>query len=114
MTLRTKKGEEKYREHLKSIKKGVCLLCEREGLVKFKYWKIIQNNFPYGKIAKKHHMLLPLRHIKEEFLEKKEIKEFNEIKNVYMKDTDYNYIMEATQRTKSQPEHFHLHLITLK
>ena len=71
------------------------------------------NNFPYDLIAKEHHMILPLRHVVENDLNKAELAEYKEIKNTYLKDSDYNYILEAAFHTKSQPGHFHLHLIKL-
>jgi len=111
---RTKKLHEKYIKHLKNNKVVGCPLCKREAIKAFKYWKIIKNNFPYDKIAKEHHMIVPLQHITEDSLNMKEIDELKRIKKSYIKDNNYNYIMEGTIHSQSQPEHFHLHLIKLK
>lgn len=112
-SFRTKKSEEKYYKHLKN-KKGGCPMCDRSGLKTFKYWKIIKNRFPYDRIAKKHNMLVPIRHVVEDDLNQKELIEFKKIKNSFLKDSDYDYIMEASPKIKSMPTHFHLHLIVLK
>lgn len=112
--LRTSKTLEKYTKHLKKNKEAKCPLCERLPLKAFKYWKVIKNNFPYDRIAKEHNMIVPLRHITEDSLNRNELKEIKDIKNGYIKDHNYNYIIEATLHTKTQPEHFHLHIIKLK
>ena len=113
-TLRTRKSENIYIKHRKNNKETGCPLCKREKLKLFKYWKIIKNRFPYDKIAREHSMLLPIRHVTENGLNKKELDELKGIKNSYINKSDYNYIIEATESNKSQPNHFHLHLIKLK
>lgn len=110
--LRTKRTYNKYQKHLKNKTIG-CPLCDRVPLKSFKYWKVIVNNFPYDRIAKEHHMILPLRHVVEDDLNQAELTEYKIIKNTYLKHSDYNSILEATFHTKSQPKHFHLHLIEL-
>jgi hypothetical protein len=112
--LRTKKALEKYIKHLKNNKEDGCPFCNREGLKTFKYWKVIYNRFPYDRIAKEHHLLVPLRHINEDVLTKKELDELKSIKNGFIKDLKYQYILEGVVGYRSQPNHFHLHLIKLK
>lgn len=113
--LRTKKSEEKYQKHLRNKKNlNYCPLCSEAGLKKFKYWKILKNNFPYDKIAKKHHMIVPIRHITENKLNQKELLEYKKIKQNFINKADYTTIIEATDKIKSLPSHFHLHLIILK
>ncbi|HLP86771.1 MAG TPA: hypothetical protein VK153_02750 [Candidatus Paceibacterota bacterium] len=110
---RTQKNEKKYREHMKN-KTDKCPLCDRVGFKKFKYWKIIENKFPYDKIAKEHHMLVPIRHVIEDVLNNKELMEFKKIKNDFIKNSDYDYILETNNSRKTHPFHFHLHLIVVK
>lgn len=113
-TLRTPKGEQKYSEYRKNLPAGsVCALCREEPLQSFNHWKIISNNFPYDKIAKTHHMIVPLRHVQENELNEEELAELLEIKSGLLNE-NYEYILEATRRQKSIPGHFHLHLIVLK
>ena len=112
-SLRTKEAEEKYNNYVIENQSDICPLCERESIHEFKYWKIIQNNFPYDKIAKVHHMIVPFRHVKENDLTGDELVEFNEIKQKYLYK-EYEYLIEASMKKKSIPEHFHLHLIVSK
>lgn len=77
----------------------------------FKFWKLVPNEFPYDKITKIHDMLVPLRHTVE--INDEELAELLELRNTYI-NQHYRYIMEATNRTKSIPTHFHLHLIEIK
>jgi hypothetical protein len=102
-----KKLEEYYQKY-----PGVCFICERKPKRKFKFWKIIANIFPYDKIASKHDMLVPMRHIslESEFTEK-EKKELIVIKEKILPKIDYDWMMEMLPRKKSAPAHFHLHLI---
>jgi hypothetical protein len=89
-----------------------CFICERKPIKKFKYWKIIINIFPYDKLAVKHDMLVPLRHISiESKLSRKEKEELLLIKEKYLSRTNYDFVLENLPRKKSAPEHFHLHLI---
>ena len=115
-TLRTPKTEDKYLKITESRKNSkFCSLCKEKKILKyFKHWKIIKNNFPYDKIAKTHHMILPFRHVRGKELSKKELEEFKNIKKSYINNGKYHFIMEATKKYKTIPDHFHLHLITLK
>lgn len=109
-SLRKKKSELIYSEYLKTLN-DKCIVCSRIPLKKFKYWKIIDNHFPYDKIAKRHHMIAPYRHTIEEKLNIEELSELKKIKQL-LKKSEYHYILEANH--KSFPEHFHLHLIVIK
>lgn len=87
-----------------------CSICTKPAIKSFTYWKLTDNAFPYDLVASTHHMIVPLRHVTEDGLNPEEIKEFKTIKESLMNDT-YDYIIEATQKNKSIPAHFHLHLI---
>jgi hypothetical protein len=115
-TLRTKKTEDKYERYKKNKKShALCPLCTDKALKSFKYWKILRALFPYNRIAKRHHMIVSIRHVKENKLNQKELMELKNIKkNFINKKGGYHYIMEAVQKHKTIPDHFHLHLITLK
>lgn len=107
---RSKELAKKYKTHRDSgmMDRG-CVLCKAEPIQTFKHWKVIPNLFPYDLVAKTHHMLITLRHVKDSELNSDEIEELAEIKADYVQQ--YDYIQEATNRTKSIPQHFHLHLI---
>ena len=113
--LRTKKSQEKY---LKLIANGFldkkCNLCSKtkaESIKKFKYWRIVNNKFPYDRIAKINHILIPIRHTTEKNLNSAEKKELELIKWGYVKK-NYEILVEVTH--KSIPAHFHVHLIVIK
>ena len=109
--LRTEKMTEKYYEHQKSrLEAGVCPMCEKVPLYKFDKWKIIENDFPYDLISSEHHMLVPVRHIEERDLNNEETQELLDIKDKFIHNR-YDFIIEATAKNKSIPNHFHLHLI---
>lgn len=113
VSLRTPEGKQKYKEYLQSEKSDVCPLCEKAAIKSFIYWKVTENNFPYDKIAKTHHMLVPLRHVAEEQLSLEELVELKKIKAEFV-SPDYDWMLEATNKNKSIPGHFHLHLIVGK
>ena len=105
----------KYAEYKKSgAFSDRCNLCEKAPPIKeFKYWKIAENIFPWDKIAKSQDMIIPKRHVRYEELTKEEKEEYEEIKKDYI-ETKYDVIAEATDRIKSIPAHFHIHLIITK
>lgn len=117
MALRTTKTLNSY---LKFIKNGFlaeeCNLCNKKkagSIKKFKYWRIVDNLFPWDRIAKIHHMIIPKRHIVYTELTQAEKKEFDAIKIKYI-EKNYDLIAEATQKKKTIPEHLHIHLIILR
>jgi hypothetical protein len=114
VSLRTLEGKKKYQEYLKAENpSGACSLCEKNPLKIFKYWKVVENSFPYDQIAKVHHMIMPMRHVLEDKLWAEELEELRQIKNVFI-NAEYDWIIEATYKNKSIPNHFHLHLIVGK
>ncbi len=110
-SLRTTEGEHAYRQHRAGLSPDEpCPLCyNAPATTMFTYWKIAENLFPYGRVAQKHDMLLPLRHVTEVELTKEELQELLEIKNNSI--ADYSAIFESTHDNKSIPNHFHLHLV---
>jgi hypothetical protein len=90
-----------------------CVLCEKESLQEFQYWRIIENMFPYDKVAKAHNMILPKRHIVETELSAEEVKELRDIKEKHLQK-EYDFMIEAMPKMKSIPQHFHIHLIEVK
>jgi len=112
--LRTKKTYDKYlRMQAKGLLDHGCRLCQIKPIKKFKYWQIINNEYPWDLIAKTNHIILPKRHVVYAKLNKAEKKEFDFIKAGYI-EKNYGHIMETTDKRKSIPGHFHLHLLVLK
>jgi hypothetical protein len=113
-TLRTPEAEQRYRKHRQSLPQDIgCELCSKPALKEFNYWKIVENNFPYDRIADMHHMIISKRHVTEFELHEQELVELREIKE-HTLYKDYEYILEASPKQKSIPEHFHLHLVVIK
>jgi diadenosine tetraphosphate (Ap4A) HIT family hydrolase len=90
-----------------------CVLCTKEPLREFQHWRIIENMFPYDKVAGVHHMILPKRHVLEPDLSEEEIAELRNIKEEHF-PKNYDFIIEAMPKMKSIPQHFHIHLIVVK
>ena|SRR3989338_3736717 len=115
--VRTKKMYDKYQRYKKThFKEMACNLCDKtkaNTLKIFRYWKIVENLFPWDRIIKVHHMIIPKRHATEDKLNSKEKQELEKLKSGYI-NKNYGIMAEATDRKKSIPGHFHLHLIVLK
>ena len=103
-----------YKQHRMSAKFSEgCALCQAASLIEFDHWRVINNDFPYDLIAAEHHMLIPKRHCTEAELDEFESKELIDIKN-HERLLNYDYLIEAANRKKSIPLHFHIHLIVGK
>lgn len=89
-----------------------CVLCSAAAIQTFQYWKIINNDFPYDRIATVHHMIIPLRHVREDGLTAAEQAEFRTIKQGELQK--YDYIFEPTDHQRSIPDHYHAHLMVAR
>ena len=109
-TFRTSETRKKYSEYQASgaMETG-CDLCEKVSLKEFKHWRIVQNTFPYDRIAKMHDMLIPRRCVRWQDLTQDEVDEFFLIKEGHLQE--YDHLIESTQKSSSIPKHYHLHLI---
>ena len=109
--LRTEETTKRYIEFLESNTKKNCIFCDRELFVKeFEHWVILENRFPYDKIAQTHHMLAPKRHIAfEADLTLEERDEMIHIKQNEL--ASYGFVLESVPRCSSIPDHFHTHLL---
>lgn len=91
----------------------VCRLCEAPTLHMLTHWRIVENKYPYDRVAAVHHMIIPMRHTSGNDLTEEELTELDELKRGHLNE-HYEFVVEALPRTKSIPGHFHLHLITSK
>jgi len=112
--LRTKETYERYHNKIKRghLENG-CRLCEAEAVLVFDYWQIIDNSFPYDRIAQTHHMLIPKQHGDENALSELEKTELLKLKYGGWLE-NYDFIFESLPQGKSIPAHHHLHLIKVK
>jgi len=112
-SLRKKESEETFQDFMKKTGKNEpCSLCNKPSVKDFQDWRIVENSFPYDRIASTHHMIVPRRHVAESELNDNERAGLIEIKKDAI-NSNYEYVIEATNRKKSNPAHFHLHLILL-
>lgn len=113
-TLRTRESDAHYKKLCaEGLLEGGCSLCRARTIREFSYWRIIPNAFPYDRIAKTHHLILPKRHAVEEHLTREEWDEWDRLKKGSV-NAQYEYIIEPTLRTKSIPQHCHYHLLVVK
>ena len=113
-SLRTLEGKKKFQDYKKNMTPNDrCVLCDKTAIKSFQYWKLVTNDFPYDLVAEIHHMFVPIRHVVEDKLNRAELNELKTIKDGYIND-NYDYVIEATHKNKSVPDHFHLHLILAK
>lgn len=118
--VRTEKGMSEYiriSQERKSKGEEVNIFSNwKDSLIKeFKHWVIINNEFPYDAIATTSHMISTKRVVPFDWnlLNEEEIKEFNELKNTYIKE-NYEVLWENLPKGQTQPGHFHLHLLIQK
>lgn len=113
-TFRTPETEEKYAEYIKTRGPSAgCVLCGRPAIQTFTHWKIVENRFPYDKIAKVHHMLVAKEHLAQENVPQEAWWEFDKLKKGFINE-NYALILEQTPKESSIPGHFHVHLIVIK
>ena len=112
--LRTREMEEAYAEAIAGgILAGACPLCRKKSIKEFAYWRVVENDYPYDRIAKRHDMLIPKRHVREEGLSEEEWKDLFRVKTEYV-HPNYNFILQATYTQQTIPDHFHLHLLVIR
>ncbi len=111
--LRSEAMETAYQAHLaQHASDGTCPLCAEAPLQTFTHWKQITNHFPYDLVADTHHMIVPLRHTDGADLTQEEWIEYQTLKNTVMQE--YEEILENTTKSKSIPQHFHVHLLIIQ
>jgi hypothetical protein len=115
MNFRSEKTFKAYEDYKKvnPFQPNSCPLCEKPALREFTHFRIVNNNFPYDKIAAVHHMIVPRVHLEEKDLTLEMYQELVYLKETYIND-NYSHIIEALPKNKSIPNHFHLHVIEAK
>ncbi len=117
--MRSKKTMKKYFDYLNNIKdvknEKPFSDIEDRAIKKFKYWIIVENNFPYDAIAEISHLLFTRREVafNWKLLTKDEREELIEIKSEYL-SKHYDTVFENLPSIQSAPGHFHLQLLKLK
>lgn len=87
-------------------------MCAADTVQKFEYWRVIPNDFPYDRIADRHCMLVPKRHVADlGALSAEALAEYDEIED---KLEGFDALLKNLPHDQSIPNHFHLHLIKYK
>ena len=87
-----------------------CALCQKTHLQTFEHWFITENDYPYDRVATRHHMLVPKRHVTERELSDAECAELMHLKESVLA-AGYQHLLESLPGTMSIPAHYHLHLM---
>lgn len=104
--LRTKATWERYQNQ---PVRDDCFMCVKRKIVKeFEHWLIIENDFPYDAVASIHHLAIPREHITT--LNKDTLEEYQNVVVHYV-DQNYDFTGTNTPGNRTQPQHFHLHLL---
>lgn len=78
----------------------------------YKYWRLIENDFPYDRVAKKHSLLSPRRNFINDWeMKDEERQELFEIKKEVSESQEYDSILENIPHNRSLPSHYHLHFV---
>lgn len=87
-----------------------CRLCQKVSIAEFDFWRVVENSFPYDRIACVHHMLVSKLHDVEHNLPAEALREYIDLKTSYLND-NYDLVIEALPGCRSIPAHHHYHLI---
>lgn len=87
-------------------------LADEPTLQAWKYWRLIDNAFPYDVLFKTHHMLVPKRVVVEQDLNELERQELEAI--FVELSTRYSCRLVNFPDSQSIKKHFHIHLLTFK
>lgn len=112
MTLRTSKTQRAYDRYRMHPRSRSCYLCRAVTIKAWRYWKLLDNEYPYDRIADTHHIIALKRHAREDELTPEEIREWREVRGYLHQH--YDMLFENTVKKKSIPGHHHLHAITLR
>lgn len=110
--LRTQETHDRYESAPKTEE---CFICSSPILIEYKYWIVIENDFPYDSIAEVHRMIVPRRHIANRGdLTAKELKQLDDIKKNLDEEGFYDALFENFTAGRTFLEHYHLHLLKWK
>lgn len=108
MSLRRRKGEERYQ--MAKLTNATVPLQHERSIREFKFWKLIDNRFPYDSAFSTSHMLIPKRMVPT--YRKLWPWERWELRRILdHKLTHYNQIVENMTNTRSVLGLYHLHLL---
>lgn len=107
MSLRTTEGEQFYADQ--KMSNNLKALADEPSLIDYKYWRVINNRFPYNAVLAEHNLLIPRRVVAERAeLNLQEVHELAEILDELK--NNYDFVMENFPHKRSVLYHYHLHL----
>lgn len=90
-------------------------MCNMPVIEAFQHWFICENEFPYDGVAIRHHMLVPVLHVKHERELPQPVRRELELILDRINDGDkYDCIIRNFTIGQSHPNHLHYHLVTWK
>lgn len=112
--VRTDATMHRYHDVMKAREgSDVCVLCAVPSLVEYEYWRIVDNEYPYDRIASTHHLLMPKRCCDDNDLTVAEHAELIALRDTVLND-QYDCMVVNMPKYTSVKQHFHYHLIVLK
>lgn len=112
VSLRTLRDEVHYNIAKKNGKSKP--LVDETRLREWKYWALINNEFPYTSAFDEHHMLIPKRVVSENELSNDEKAELELIYKELGVEDNYDCRLINFQKKQSIKSHFHIHLLRYK
>ncbi len=110
VSLRTIRDEMHYAKA--KTQGGTKPLLEEDRLKEWKYWALIENEFPYSAAFKTHHMLIPKRVVDDKNLSIDERIEMDAVLNELSEK--YDCVLVNFRKKQSIRDHFHMHLLCYK
>ena len=81
----------------------------------WKYWVLVENEFPYDKISVRHSLLVPRRHFTEdENMSSDERQELFFIKAEFKMSKEFDAILENIKHNRTVPDIYHIHCFKFK
>lgn len=112
ISLRTGESEQDYQDA--KSRNDLNPISEEKTICSYRYWRIIENRFPYDVAYKTCHMLVP----KRDFARRSQmtVMENHELYTTIYRDLEasYHQIIENMMSSRSIQSTFHLHLVLFK
>lgn len=114
ITLRTPENEARYQEYLRTVSPNYCFFCANNPTKpspdNFKFFFLIENDYPYDAFYKDHYILALKRHVMK-------LKEEEEVELKYLLrqfDGSFDQAIYNFTSRQSIKGHFHIHLLSFK
>ena len=109
--MRTDETEKIYDQHKKEREQQgdrQCPICTAESVREYDYWKLIENEFPYDRVARDHYMLASKRHIAT-FSELTDAEQ-QEFRDIHESINEFDASLFNFAHRQTVDTHYHIHL----